>query len=136
MNKRQVELVDCPKLKTQLQSLMKFMRSGGIVSIDHLRSGHDDVVNSVAGAIVAASRIEVPIRDQIQFGISYYPESLEDQLEREARDWLCDRKPSRKESPEEIDEKALLRELEEEERQALEEFQKERKSEGKIIRGW
>ncbi len=136
MNKRLVELVDCPKLKTQMQSLMRFMRSGGTVAIDHLRSGHDDVVNSAAGAIVAASRIEAPIRDEIQIGISYYSESLEDQLEREARDWLCDKKPSRKESPEEIDEKALLRELEEEERQALEEFQKERKSEGRIIRGW
>ena len=106
------------------------------MAIDHLRSGHDDVVNSAAGAIVAASRIEIPIRDEIQFGISYHPESLEEQLEREARDWLCDKSPSRERSAEEIDEKALLRELDEDKRWAMEEPQSQKKSEGKIIRGW
>jgi hypothetical protein len=100
MNKRQVELVDCPKLKTQMRSLMKFLRGGGTVAIDHLRSGHDDVVNSAAGAIVAVSRIEVPIRDEIQFGISYCPESLEEQLERESISWLLDRKPKEQEQNE------------------------------------
>jgi hypothetical protein len=79
---------------------MKFLRGGGTVNIDHLRSGQDDVVNSAAGAIVSGSRIEAPTRDEIQFGISYCPESLVEQLERESIDWLLDRKPKEKEKDE------------------------------------
>jgi hypothetical protein len=147
MNKRQVELVDNPRLKTQMQGLMKFLKGGGAVSIDHLRSGHDDVVNSAAGAIVAASRTETPIRDEIQFGISYYPESLEDQLEREAREWLCNKsktitgaeeeKPKKKDDDFDDDEWDIEK-LQHSDlaKQLRKEPQNKNKSEGKIIRGW
>ena len=53
MNKDTVELLDIPKLRSQILGLHRFVRSGGMVKIDHIR-GHDDVVNAAAGAIVLA----------------------------------------------------------------------------------
>jgi len=55
MNKGEVELLDHPRLRTQLLGLQRFLKSGGLVKIDHLRGGHDDVANAVAGALVLCS---------------------------------------------------------------------------------
>jgi hypothetical protein len=49
-----VELLDLPRLTAQLVGLERRVSRGGRDSIDHLPGGHDDVVNAVAGALVAA----------------------------------------------------------------------------------
>jgi hypothetical protein len=58
MNKLQIELLDNERLRTQIMGLQKFLRGGGSITIDHLRGGHDDLVNAAAGACVAVSRQE------------------------------------------------------------------------------
>lgn len=53
-----VELLDLPALRTQLLLLERRTRSGGRDSVDHPRGAHDDIANSVCGALlmVAAKR--------------------------------------------------------------------------------
>jgi len=51
MNKNQVELIDSKRLRNQLVNLQRFVRPGG-TKIDHRRSQHDDLANSVAGSVV------------------------------------------------------------------------------------
>jgi hypothetical protein len=58
MNKSQVELLGDGRLRTQIMGLQRILRSGGGVTIDHLRGGHDDSANATAGALVLASREE------------------------------------------------------------------------------
>lgn len=53
MNKNQVELPDNKRLKNQILGLQRFQRSGG-TKIDHYKGGHDDIINTAAGAIVMA----------------------------------------------------------------------------------
>jgi len=53
MNRGVVELPDYDRLRNQLMGLQRFVRSGG-AKIDHLRGGHDDCVNSCAGAMILA----------------------------------------------------------------------------------
>lgn len=52
MNKNEVELLDNPRLKSQLVGLQRILKSGGLVKIDHYRGGHDDCINAAAGALV------------------------------------------------------------------------------------
>lgn len=52
MNKGLVELLDNERLKAQTLGLQRFLKGGGMVKIDHYRGGHDDCINSAAGAIV------------------------------------------------------------------------------------
>ena len=61
MNKNTVELLDNQRLRSQIMGLHRFVRSGGMVKIDHIR-GHDDLINSAAGAIglALASETERP----------------------------------------------------------------------------
>jgi hypothetical protein len=54
VNSRQVELLDNKKLVSQLAGLERRTRSGGRDSVDHRGGLHDDVSNSVAGALVLA----------------------------------------------------------------------------------
>jgi hypothetical protein len=62
INSRSVELLDHPKLITQLISLERRTARGGRDSIDHAPGAHDDVANAVAGASwLAASRSAIPI---------------------------------------------------------------------------
>ncbi len=49
-----VELLDVPQLRTQLLLLERRTRSGGRDSVDHPRGAHDDLANSVCGALVLA----------------------------------------------------------------------------------
>jgi hypothetical protein len=54
VNSGQVELLDYPKLVTQLCSLERRTARGGRDSIDHPPHAHDDIVNAAAGALLAA----------------------------------------------------------------------------------
>ncbi len=54
LNSGQVELLDHPRLVTQVVRLERKVASGGNDSIDHYPGGHDDLINAVAGALLAA----------------------------------------------------------------------------------
>jgi hypothetical protein len=54
LNAKRVELLDIPRLVTQLCSLERRTARGGRDSIDHPPGGHDDLANVIAGAVVAA----------------------------------------------------------------------------------
>ncbi len=58
MSKSQVELLDSERLRVQIMGLQKFLKSGGGVTIDHLRGGKDDCINSASGSLNLASRAE------------------------------------------------------------------------------
>jgi hypothetical protein len=62
LNSRQVELLDIPRLSRQLCDLERRTARGGRDSIDHPPGGHDDVANSVAGAVLMASAMRQPMR--------------------------------------------------------------------------
>jgi hypothetical protein len=49
INSRRIDLLDHPKMVSQLCSLERRVARGGKDSIDHPPGGHDDVVNAVAG---------------------------------------------------------------------------------------
>jgi hypothetical protein len=55
MNKNEIELLDNPRLKSQIVGLQRILKSGGLVKIDHYRGGHDDCINAAAGALVLCS---------------------------------------------------------------------------------
>jgi hypothetical protein len=57
INSGQVELLDLPKLTTQLCSLERRTARGGRDSIDHPPSAHDDVANAAAGVLVLATAV-------------------------------------------------------------------------------
>ncbi len=50
-----VELLDVPQLRTQLLLLERRTRAGGRDSVDHPRGAHDDLANSVCGALLAVA---------------------------------------------------------------------------------
>jgi len=54
LNSGRVELLDHPRLQTQLLALERRTARGGRDTIDHAPGGHDDLANAVAGALVAA----------------------------------------------------------------------------------
>ncbi|MBL8599766.1 MAG: hypothetical protein JNL14_18685 [Devosia sp.] len=51
LNSGRAELLDSPKLVTQLVGLERRVARGGRESIDHAPNGHDDLANAVAGAV-------------------------------------------------------------------------------------
>lgn len=53
LNSGQADLLDLPRLISQLCALERRTARGGRDSIDHPPGGHDDVANAVAGALVA-----------------------------------------------------------------------------------
>jgi hypothetical protein len=55
INSGKVELLDLSRLVSQLCALERRTARGGKDSIDHAPGAHDDVINSVAGALVLAS---------------------------------------------------------------------------------
>jgi len=61
LNSRRCQLLDILRLISQLHGLERKTARGGKDSIDHGPGAHDDLANSVAGAIVLASRHEVPL---------------------------------------------------------------------------
>jgi hypothetical protein len=54
LNSGRVDLLDNPKLVTQVCSLERRTARGGRDSIDHAPGAHDDVANAAAGALVSA----------------------------------------------------------------------------------
>lgn len=61
VNAGRVELLDSPRLVTQACSLERRTRRGGGDSIDHPPGGHDDLINSAAGALVMATASRSPL---------------------------------------------------------------------------
>ena len=61
LNSRRVQLLDNRRLIAQLHGLERRTARGGKDSIDHGPGAHDDLANSVAGAIVLASHHDVPL---------------------------------------------------------------------------
>jgi hypothetical protein len=55
LNSGRAELLDVPRLMSQLCGLERRTARGGRDSIDHAPGAHDDLSNSVAGAIVSAT---------------------------------------------------------------------------------
>jgi hypothetical protein len=56
LNSCVVDLLDSPRMVSQFVALERRTSRGGKDSVDHGPGGHDDVANSVAGAIVSAFR--------------------------------------------------------------------------------
>jgi len=62
INAGRVELLDHTKLINQLCSLERQTARGGKDSVDHPRGSHDDVANSVAGALIRAAVVKRPMK--------------------------------------------------------------------------
>ncbi len=56
LNSGRIELLDIPRLTSQLCSLERRTARGGRDSIDHGPGGHDDVANAAAGALLLATK--------------------------------------------------------------------------------
>jgi hypothetical protein len=69
INGGRVELLDHSKMIAQLCSLERKVRSGGKDAISHPPSQHDDIINSVAGALTLAVSPEPEIRHQVLWGM-------------------------------------------------------------------
>jgi len=54
LNSRRVELLDHPRLVTQLINLERRVARSGKDSVDHPPGSHDDLINAAAGAVLAA----------------------------------------------------------------------------------
>jgi Phage terminase large subunit (GpA) len=61
LNSKRVQLLDNRRLIAQLHGLERRTARGGKDSIDHGPGAHDDVANAVAGAIVLAGHLDVPL---------------------------------------------------------------------------
>ncbi len=57
INSRRIELLDLPRLTSQLAGLERRTARGGKDSIDHAPGAHDDIANAACGALVLASGI-------------------------------------------------------------------------------
>ena len=51
LSSQQVELLDVPRLKTQLVGVERRVASGGRDAISHPAGGHDDLANCLAGVV-------------------------------------------------------------------------------------
>ena len=80
LNSGNVELLDLPRLASQLAGLERKTARGGRDSIDHAPGGHDDVINAAAGALVLAG---APAR--VPFGLLFVgPSTAEEEAEMDA----------------------------------------------------
>jgi hypothetical protein len=69
VNSGRCELLDSPRLTAQFIALERRTSRGGRDSVDHPPSGHDDVANAVAGALVAVPlAVREPWSEVLQFG--------------------------------------------------------------------
>jgi hypothetical protein len=69
LNSRRIELLDHPKLTGQLCALeRRTVRGSGRDVIDHPPGGHDDLVNSAAGALVGVGCGNDAVATLIKFG--------------------------------------------------------------------
>jgi hypothetical protein len=68
LNSRKTELLDLPRLATQLTGLERRTARGGRDSIDHAPGSHDDVANCVAGSLLLAIAAAPALWRQEAFG--------------------------------------------------------------------
>lgn len=61
LNSQRVELLDNPRMISQLLNLERRTARGGKDSIDHPPNSHDDLINAVAGTLLAANKREAVI---------------------------------------------------------------------------
>ena len=61
LNAGRVELLDNRRMVTQLLSLERRVTRSGQDSVNHPTGGHDDLINSAAGALVLAGRARQPM---------------------------------------------------------------------------
>jgi hypothetical protein len=66
VNGRRVELLDHPKMVSQLCALERRTLRAGRDSVDHPKGQHDDVINCIAGSLTSLIQIEAPAP---QFGM-------------------------------------------------------------------
>jgi hypothetical protein len=71
LNSGRVELLDSARLKSRLLGLERRTARSGRDSIDHGPGTHDDVINSAAGAIVAANTHEIHCSAAVKLGGVY-----------------------------------------------------------------
>jgi len=57
LNAARADLLDVPRLRAQLVGLERRTTRHGRVSVDHRPGSHDDVVNAVAGALIATAQV-------------------------------------------------------------------------------
>jgi hypothetical protein len=62
LNSQRDRMLDHKKMLAQFAALERQSRSGGRDTVDHPRNQHDDVSNSVAGALLLASEVS-PLPD-------------------------------------------------------------------------
>ena len=73
LNSGKVELLDNKRLQTQIVGLERRTSRSGRDSIDHGPHGHDDLINSAAGALLLASKAS-PVGFPIGIGSVYRPD--------------------------------------------------------------
>ncbi len=61
LNSGKVDLLDSDRLVNQIVGLERRVSRGGRESIDHAPGGHDDIANSVAGAVWLCSELKKPV---------------------------------------------------------------------------
>lgn len=67
-----VELLDIPRLETELRLLERKARPGGRGdNIDHGRNGHDDAANAACGALLLAANHPVDSRDSYESAVTH-----------------------------------------------------------------
>ncbi len=70
LNSGQAILLDHPKQRRQILALRRALHSGGRISVDHGRGGHDDVANVGLGALVVAFGVEgKKLKKRVNFSI-------------------------------------------------------------------
>jgi hypothetical protein len=62
LNSKQVELLDLPRIAKQFGDLERRTSRGGRDQISHPPGGHDDLVNSITGALLMAGAVRQPMR--------------------------------------------------------------------------
>jgi hypothetical protein len=76
LNSRETELLDLPRLATQLVGLERRTARSGKDSIDHSPGGHDDVANAVSGALLLANAAPPALWCQEAFLINGQPAAM------------------------------------------------------------
>ncbi len=66
LNSGRAELLDLPRLAAQFHGLERRVARGGRDSIDHPPGSHDDVVNAVAGALLACTPQGMSVMDRMR----------------------------------------------------------------------
>ena len=74
LNSRRVELLDNPRLCSQLCALERRTARGGRDSIDHAPGAHDDIANAVAGVLVSsggAAAVKLVVSQKVHIRVNF-----------------------------------------------------------------